>query len=100
MCADRSAAAVAPMKSIAPEPVMRFPGRRNPLRTVSAALQVIAAGVSLVAATGVRASVPAHGAPPALPPFGIEHLISLRSMSELTWSPDGRRLAFVVADPD
>jgi dipeptidyl aminopeptidase/acylaminoacyl peptidase len=32
--------------------------------------------------------------------FTLEHAISLRSYSELTWSADGRRLAFVVAEPD
>ena len=35
-----------------------------------------------------------------LPRFGIEHAIALRGFGDLSWSHDGRRLAFVVADPD
>jgi len=32
--------------------------------------------------------------------FGPEQAIALRGISDLAWSADGRRLAFVVADPD
>jgi len=32
--------------------------------------------------------------------YTLEHALTLRSYSDLTWSADGRRLAFVVSEPD
>ena len=32
--------------------------------------------------------------------FTLEHALTLRSYSDLAWSPDGRRLAFVVSGAD
>ena len=57
--------------------------------------------LGLVLASPARAGTKdARVTTPTQPRFGIEHAISLRALSDLTWSPDGRRLAFVVADPD
>lgn len=36
----------------------------------------------------------------AAAPFTLDHVLTLRSYSGLTWSRDGQRLAFVVTEPD
>ncbi len=47
-----------------------------------------------------RKTATPRGAPPGPKPFGAEAAISIVSYSDLQWSPDGRRLVFVVAAPD
>jgi dipeptidyl aminopeptidase/acylaminoacyl peptidase len=53
--------------------------------------------LAILAATVAAAPTPRR-APPAS--FTLEHALTLRSISDLTWSADGRRLAFVVNAPD
>ena len=50
-----------------------------------------------LAASASAAPAP-RPAPPAL--FTLEHALTMRTISDLTWSADGRRLAFVVNAPD
>jgi dipeptidyl aminopeptidase/acylaminoacyl peptidase len=46
-------------------------------------------------------AVPVCAAPkPATHPFTAEDAVTLRGYGELRWSADGRRLAFVVSEPD
>ena len=54
------------------------------------------------AATGSAATQPSARprVTPAPRTMRVEDVISMRSFSDLTWSADGRRLAFVVSEPD
>ncbi len=71
-----------------PEPPMT-PSARTPVR----ALAILATlAVAATAAPAPRPEAPA--------PFTLEHALTLRAISDLTWSPDARRLAFVVNAPD
>lgn len=65
------------------------------MRTRAAAL---ALAVCLAATPAGAASRPAPAGGPDR--FTAGHAIALRAYSEPTWSADGRRLAFVVAEPD
>lgn len=49
------------------------------------------------AGTSSKATEPIR---PATSRFGVERAVSLRSFTDLAWSRDGRRLVFVVRDPD
>ncbi len=60
------------------------------------ALSAILSGPARAAATA--RPVPSRAAPAAA--FTLEHALTLRSISDLSWSADGRRLAFVVSEPD
>jgi len=49
----------------------------------------------------LAAHAPVRAAPAEVAkPFTLGHLLTLSSISDLTWSADGRRLAFVVSSPD
>ncbi|MGH7731022.1 MAG: TolB family protein, partial [Candidatus Eiseniibacteriota bacterium] len=66
---------------------------------------VSAAAWLVVLLTGAAASAwsvpPARvGGPPRREPYTLEHALTLRTFSGLSWSRDGRRLAFVVAEQD
>ena len=59
--------------------------------------------VRLLATSGaLAASAAAAPAPRPAPPavFTLEHALTMNSISDLTWSANGRRLAFVVNAPD
>jgi dipeptidyl aminopeptidase/acylaminoacyl peptidase len=51
---------------------------------------------------GAPAATPGRKpAKPSGPPaFSLEHALTLRTIAGITWSPDGRRVAFVVNAPD
>jgi len=66
--------------------------RRPPAGDVAAAPRVTGAA----AVTWLPRAAPDSTARP----FGIAHAVSLRAFGDLTWSADGRRVAFVLADPD
>src|SRR5436190_19901892 len=81
-------------------------------RPITPALLVLACALfgghgsgSWSAGVSGAAAAPAHTAAPRAPAaardgFRLEDAIALTSYSELTWSPDGRRLAFVADTPD
>src|SRR5262245_24469269 len=53
------------------------------------------------AAHAAPAAKPAAAAKPSGPPaFSLEHAITLKAIQAITWSRDGRRIAFVVNAPD
>ena len=64
-----------------------FPEFRRAVRV--AALATLVAAAPLAAAPAVK-----------LPPYTLEHALTLRSISGLTWSRDGSKLAFVVTEQD
>jgi dipeptidyl aminopeptidase/acylaminoacyl peptidase len=57
-------------------------------------------GVLALLCLGVQAAPGAQARASKAPRFDIAHAIALKSLSDLAWSSDGGRLAFVVADPD
>ncbi|HEY6866137.1 MAG TPA: S9 family peptidase [Candidatus Eisenbacteria bacterium] len=61
-----------------------------------ALLPVLAA---IIVAASPALAAPAR-APAAPPSYTLEHALTLRGISDLTWSADGRHLAFVVNAPD
>ena len=66
---------------------------------MSLALALVAAlAVSALAAAPARK--PAAAKPSGPPAFALEHALTLRQIQGITWSPDGRRVAFVVNAPD
>jgi dipeptidyl aminopeptidase/acylaminoacyl peptidase len=65
-------------------------------RVVVAACAVVA----LHAPSAIAATAHAAHAHPAAARFDLEHAITLSTFSDLVWSRDGRRLAFVVTDVD
>ena len=58
----------------------------------------------LMASTAHVAAAPARRSDPpkstAAPVFSVDHAITLRQLQGITWSRDGRRVAFVVNAPD
>src|SRR5262245_60980023 len=50
--------------------------------------------------TAPKATTPKSGKSKGPEPYRIEDALTLRSYSDLTWSADGRRLAFVVTSVD
>ena len=57
--------------------------------------------LAVIAATAeIAPAAPADRAPAAPRSFTLEHALTLRSISQLTWSASGRHLAFVVNAPD
>ena len=66
-----------------------------PLRVLFACLAALI--VSPLADLPARAARPAASAPAS---FTLEHALTISTISDLTWSSDGRRLAFVVNSPD
>ena len=66
-----------------------------PLRVLFACLAALI--VSPLADLPARAARPASPAPGS---FTLEHALTISTISDLTWSSDGRRLAFVVNSPD
>jgi dipeptidyl aminopeptidase/acylaminoacyl peptidase len=75
------------------------PSRFRPAaRAAAGALAVVLALASV--ALGAPRSAAHSPSSPTRSPFSLGHLIALRSYSDLAWSPDGRRLAYVVSDPD
>src|SRR6185503_5957431 len=81
---------------------------RTPLvRTGLGALVRLAAGalvrLAVAALPWLALAAPSPAKKPAAShaePYRIEDALTLRSYSDLTWSADGRRLAFVVASVD
>jgi dipeptidyl aminopeptidase/acylaminoacyl peptidase len=57
---------------------------------------------SLLAAPALAAPAAKSAPPkaPSPPAFSLEHAISLKTINSITWSRDGRRVAFVVNAPD
>lgn len=51
-------------------------------------------------AVSTSAAPAARPAPDRPAPFTLEHALTMNSISDLNWSADGRRLAFVVNTPD
>ncbi len=64
----------------------------------------LAARVAVVLALCGVLSSPTFGAPapkkPASRAFTVEHAVAMKQIQSPVWSPDGRRLAFVVSAPD
>ena len=88
------------------------PPPMSPSRRASARLRAFArigGAATAAAALALVAAAPAHAAkdskgsapkPSGPPAFTVEQAISLRQIQGITWSRDGRRIAFVVNAPD
>src|SRR2546427_11353915 len=68
-------------------------------RLFAAACAVAATAALAPEAAGAPAR-PSHPRAVTRAPFTLDHLITLRGYSDLAWSPDGRRLAYVVSEAD
>ena len=60
---------------------------------------VIAVAIATAALAAPQKSAPPRSTPDAHS-FTLDHLLTMCSISDLAWSGDGRRLAFVVSSPD
>jgi len=67
------------------------------MRIHARALACLLAACALVT---IAAAPAGHTASTVAAPFTLGHALTMSTISDLTWSPDGRRLAFVVGAPD
>ena len=61
---------------------------------------LVAVAATLGAVAAVPAPAPARAAAAPAPRYTLEHALTLRSYAGFAWSPDARRLAFVVTEQD
>jgi len=67
------------------------------MRPLAALLALLVPSLAFAAAPAAKKPVTL---PATLPPYTLEHALTLNSISNLTWSGNGRRLAFVVTSID
>jgi dipeptidyl aminopeptidase/acylaminoacyl peptidase len=69
-------------------------------RASFASVLLLTALVASDASAAPASARPAPANPGAPAPYSLEHALTLRSFSDLTWSAGGRKLAFVVSEVD